>query len=335
MKKVLALILVLTFLFAACAKNEEPSVIEEEVASKQEEVVETKSEFYKTIVENDVRPIAVMVDNDNSSAWPQAGLDKAYKVYEVMIEGGSTRFMALFKNTECEKIGPVRSSRHYFLDYVLENDATYVHFGWSPKAANDISSLGINKINGVLGTDESIFWRERKYAGDWHSAYTKTQNIKDMASKKRYRDTTEDKITNMNKEFCDIEGESALNITVPYSNHYKVYYTYDEDNKVYKRKMNSTEHKDANGVYATATNIIIQYTKNYSLGDGSDRQEVDTVGSGDGFFITGGKCVPVTWAKSSRSAKTIFKTSDGKEIMTNPGTTWINIIHPNTPCVIE
>ncbi|MBE7037689.1 MAG: DUF3048 domain-containing protein [Ruminococcaceae bacterium] len=332
MKKVLALILSLTFLFTACAKKDDIAKEDEIIPP---EVVDTTSEFYKVVADSNERPIAVMIDNDNSSAWPQAGLDKAYKVYEVMVEGGSTRFMALFKNTDCEKIGPVRSSRHYFLDYVLENDATYVHFGWSPKAANDISSLGINKINGILGTDESIFWRERKYAGDWHSAYTNIANIKEMASKKGYRNTTEDKIENINREFCEIEGESALNITVPYSYHYKVYYTYDAENKVYKRKMNSTEHKDANGVYATATNIIIQYTRNYSLGDGSDRQEVDTVGSGEGIFITGGKCVPVTWQKTSRNAKTVFKTADGNEVMTNPGTTWINVIHPNTPCVIE
>lgn len=332
MKKFLAIILSFTLLLTSCGKKPEETN-EENIQAPP--VVDTTSEFYKTVVQSDDRPIAVMIDNDNSSAWPQSGLDKAYKVYEVMVEGGSTRFMALYKNTNCEKIGPVRSSRHYFLDYVLENDAIYVHFGWSPKAANDISSLNINKINGILGTDESIFWRERKYSGDWHSAYTNIKNIKDMANKKSYRDKTEVPIENINKEFTEISGDSAQNITVPYSYHYKVYYTYDAENKVYKRKMNSTEHKDANGVEFTASNIIIQYTKNYLLGDGSDRQEVETTGSGAGVFITGGKKIPITWEKQTRSSKTVFKTADGSEILLNPGTTWINLVHPNTSCVIE
>ena len=79
------------------------------------------------------RPIAVMIDN-HKGAMPQAGLNDAYMVYEIIVEGGETRLMALFKGANLDKIGPVRSSRHYFLDYALENDAIYVHFGWSPQA---------------------------------------------------------------------------------------------------------------------------------------------------------------------------------------------------------
>ncbi|MDY5627536.1 MAG: DUF3048 domain-containing protein [Clostridia bacterium] len=321
-------------LLTGCSKKAEEKP---ETNDNALEITETDntSEFYKTITEGNERPIAVMIDNDNSSAWPQSGLDKAYKVYEIIVEGGATRFMALFKNTDCEKIGPVRSSRHYFLDYVLENDAIYVHYGWSPKAANDISALGINKINGVLGGDGNIFWRERKYSGDWHSAYTNIEKIKDMANNKNYRNTTDKKITGINKEFEEISGSDAKNITLPYSGMYKVYYTYDASIKAYKRKMNSTEHKSADGTYYTATNIIIQYANNFPLGDGSPRQDVTTVGSGEGYFITGGKCIPITWQKSSRSSETVYKTQDGKDIELNPGTTWINIISPATKAIME
>ena len=79
------------------------------------------------------RPIAVMIDN-HSGAWPQASLNQADIVYEIVVEGGETRLMAVFKGKNVDKIGPVRSSRHYFLDYALENDAIYVHYGWSPQA---------------------------------------------------------------------------------------------------------------------------------------------------------------------------------------------------------
>ena len=65
------------------------------------------------------RPIAVMIDN-NIDAQPQAGLNDAYMVYEIIVEGGESRLMALFKGVSLDKIGPVRSSRHYFLDYALE-----------------------------------------------------------------------------------------------------------------------------------------------------------------------------------------------------------------------
>ena len=87
------------------------------------------------------RPIAIMIDN-HSDAWPQAGLQKAYMVYEIIAEGGETRLMALFKGVDVDKIGPVRSARHYFIDYAMENDAIYVHFGQSPQAESDIPLHG-------------------------------------------------------------------------------------------------------------------------------------------------------------------------------------------------
>ena len=103
------------------------------------------------------RPIAVMIDN-HSGAWPQANLNKAYMVYEIIVEGGETRLMALFKGQDLDKIGPIRSSRHYFLDYVLENDAIYVHHGWSPQAQSDISTLGVNNI--------MVFKKVQKISGE-------------------------------------------------------------------------------------------------------------------------------------------------------------------------
>ena len=98
------------------------------------------------------RPIAVMIDNHNQ-AWPQAGLNQAYLVYEIIVEGGETRLMALFKGVNVDKIGPVRSSRHYFLDYAMENDAIYAHYGWSPQAENDIKRYSINNLNGITESE--------------------------------------------------------------------------------------------------------------------------------------------------------------------------------------
>ena len=102
-----------------------------------EEIVEEKK---VQIYSGNERPIAVMLDNSKAS-WPQAGLNDAFLVYEMIVEGGETRLMALFKGADLDKIGSLRSARHYFLDYALENDAIYVHFGWSPQAQSDISKL--------------------------------------------------------------------------------------------------------------------------------------------------------------------------------------------------
>ena len=117
--------------------------VENEIANGIEVEIQKEVQIFN----GNSRTIAVMIDNVGD-ARPQAGLNEAYMVYEIIVEGKLTRLMALFKDVDLDKIGPVRSSRHYFLDYALENDAIYVHFGWSPQAQSDIRKLGVNNING-------------------------------------------------------------------------------------------------------------------------------------------------------------------------------------------
>jgi hypothetical protein len=164
---------------------------EETTPTQTSEVEEKEDEDEVLIVEekeieiskgND-RPIAVMIDNHNG-AWPQANLNKAYIVYEIVVEGGETRLMALFKGQELEKIGPVRSSRHYFLDYALENDAIYVHHGWSPQAQYDISTLKINNVNGLIESSKD-FWRVKDKSSP-HNMFTSTESILKIADRRGY-----------------------------------------------------------------------------------------------------------------------------------------------------
>ena len=130
-----------------------------EIISGEEnnEIVAVEEEKTVQVFSGNDRPIAVMIDN-HSDAWPQAGLNQAYMVYEIIVEGGETRLMALFKGVDLDKIGPVRSARHYFIDYAMENDAIYVHFGQSPQAQSDIKKYSINDINGIA-EDGTTFWR--------------------------------------------------------------------------------------------------------------------------------------------------------------------------------
>ncbi len=54
---------------------------------------------------------------------------------------------------------------------------------------------------------------------------------------------------------------------------------------------------------------------------------IDNVGSGEGYYISNGYAVPITWEKSSRSSKTVYKyQSDGEEIKLNDGNTWVHIL---------
>lgn len=314
---ILSLILALTFVGCAKQTNSDPYV-----------VVENNDPFYDEMIEKqNVRPIAVMIDNDVDAARPQIGLESAYMVYEIVVEGRATRFMALFKNHDLEKIGPIRSSRHYFLDYALEHDAIYTHAGWSPKAAKDIKSLGVNNINGVAG-DSDIYWRDNTYDKTWHNLYTSLLKVSERADKKEYRRTTDNALPDYNKNDEVPAGTDVVEISIPYANFYKVTYKYDETTKRFIRYVNGKTHDSQTGEALSAKNIIMYTVKNVNLPDTEDkgRQDLENIGSGTGYYFSDGKMVEINWEKTARHTKTKYTLADGTPLKLNPGNTYIQIV---------
>jgi len=293
----------------------------QEVKEKEIEIIDLKS---------DSRPYAVMINNISTVWGYQSGVQDAYLVYEIIVEGGYTRLMALFKDKELERIGSVRSSRHYFLDYALENDAVYVHFGWSPQAESDIKSLGVNNVN---------FLSYNGYTRDTslglpteHTAYTSTDKIKSGIKNYNYRDTSDkDTLLNYSSEEIDlssVEGSITVNkVNIPYSASHRVSFEYDAEKKVYKRFQNSKSHTDyVTKEQYTTKNIIAYSVGNKTIsGDSKGRQDLDNIGTGEGYYITDGYAIPITWSKSSRGGQTVYKYLDGTEIDVNDGNTYIEI----------
>lgn len=305
----------------------------------------TKKEDPITIVDvnSDSRPYAVMINN-NSAVWGyQAGIQDAYITYEIIVEGGITRMMAVFKDQDTARIASVRSSRHYFLDYALENDAIYAHIGWSPQAQSDISSLGINKIN---ADNSGAFTWDNKLTSiaTEHRAYTSIADLKAAADKLGYRQTSDAKLllTYQAKslDLASYEGAVVANsVTIPYSYTHTTSFTYDATNKVYLRYQNGYEHKDyITGLQYTAKNIITYKVNNYALNDGSgkDRQGLNNIGSGEGYYISEGYAIPITWEKTSRSEQTVYKVkATGKVLVVNDGNTFIQIQPDSQELTIE
>ena len=272
------------------------------------------------------------------NARPQAGLNDAYMVYEIIVEGQQTRLMALFKGANLDKIGPVRSSRHYFLDYALENDAIYVHYGWSQKAKSDISSLGVNNINGISESSSS-FWRVKDKSAP-HNVVTSTKKILEIAKRKGYSTTSnKESVLNYTAEEVNLEdGVSATNIKLPYSKSYSVSYKYDSETKKYTRYYNKTLQKDWKTKETVQTkNIIVTFAKNSLLNDGSgkDRQNLSNIGILDGYYITNGKAIKIKCTKTSRTAQTVYKDLEGNEIKVNDGNTFVQIVPLTSKVIIE
>lgn len=343
-KRVLSIFIILVIavisIFACLKFNNSKDDDENKGSSKKVKKPKVEEKIKILDLDSNTRPYAVMINNISTVWGYQCGLQDAYLVYEIIVEGGYTRLMAVFKDKDLDRIGSVRSSRHYFLDYALENDAVYVHFGWSPQAESDMSSLGVNNINFM-----SYAGYDRDYSlglATEHTAFTTTSKIMSGIDYYGYRKTTEEKpLLNYSVKpiaISTMDGAvPATHIDIDYSNSRSTSFEYDVENKVYKRFQNTIEHKDyVTGLQYTAKNIITYQVENYGIsGDNKGRQTIENIGSGEGWYITEGYAVPITWEKSSRSSKTKYKYLDGTEIKVNDGNTHIEIQPTGRTLTIE
>lgn len=302
------------------------------------------------------RPIAIMLDN-NIGNESHAGLQDSYLNYEMIVEGGLTRIMAIFKDKDITLIGPVRSSRHYFLDYALESDCIYTHYGWSTYAENDIKYLKVDNINGLY---DDAFWRDKTLEAP-HNVFTSIEKVYSYAEQKKYQQTSDDwKLLNYSVDTIELNAPistkqqgnrqnvktetieetnpellTANSVILPYSYYQTRSYAYDSNRKVYLRYMNNEPHIDKTTKQQLYyKNIIIEFVSNKTI-DSYGRQDLDTVGSGQGYYITNGYALPINWTKSSRNGKTKYTYSDGKEIMVNDGNTFIQIVPSTSNITIE
>lgn len=329
----------LAYKFIADKSNTETApVTDENVVENTVQVVEIPAPKEVQIYKGEDRPIAVMIDN-HDDARPQVSINDAYMVYEIIVEGGYTRMMPVFKGVDLDEIGPIRSARHYFLDYALENDAIYVHYGESPQAGRDISLLDVDAINGIYQSS-SDFWRTSgKYAP--HNVLTTTKNILKIAEAKGYRTTSDEKsvLKYIPEGDADLEnGQAALEVYIPFSTSQNVSFTYDEVNKVYIKSANGRKQVDWRSKEdITFKNIIISFIENYTLNDTENkgRQGLSNITTADGYYITNGKFIPIKCEKTNRNSQTVYKDLAGNEIEVSDGNTYVGICPLNAKVTIE
>ncbi len=273
----------------------------------------------------DERAVAVVVEN-HVDARPQSGLSEAYMVYEFVVEGGITRYLAIYRDSDASKIGPIRSARHHFFDYIFENDATFVHFGGSTKAYADLNTYNISNMDG-MALDGIRFYRDNsRYAP--HNAYTNMTEITEYMD--RYRTTSDDEgvFKFSSNEVVLKDSDLAEKIKIEYPNE-DVIYEYDEENKVYNRFIDEyidTDRETSKQI--TVKNIVVQQVEYSTLTGvyaGKGVMETDRIGTGKGYYITEGNMIEITWEKISMESNTVYKDLEGNEIILNDGNTYIQM----------
>ena len=292
------------------------------------------------------RPLAVMIEN-HIDARPQSGLSSADVVYEAVAEGGITRFMAVFYcNLGDVQVGPVRSARTYFLDWLSEYDALYAHVGGAntdgpANALGQIIDYGIKDLN-QFSIGFPTYWRDYQRLGrevaTEHTMYSTTQKLWEVGAKRDWT-ATDSAGLRWDAKFVpwkfkdDKGGGSVAKINVPFwesQGDYAVEWDYDVKCNCYKRKNAGVAHIDFDNKQQLSPKVVIvQFEKESHANDGYENNVhllYGTTGQGKALIFQDGGVTEGTWTKLNRLSREKFLDQSGKEISLDRGQIWIQTV---------
>jgi len=264
---------------------------------------------------------AVQIEN-SLDARPQAGLKEASIIFEAVAEGGITRFNAIFQDTAPDYVGPVRSLRPYYIDWFWPFDASIAHVGGSPKALNDIKSLGIKDID-QFANSGSYDRIKSRYAP--HNVYTSIARLNELEKSKGF--TSADYTPFKRKKDTKIELPTAKAINLNISSfYYNVHYDYDVATNTYLRSEGSAPHKDDKSGTQLQPKVVVAIVMSRGIDADGEHTSYTTVGTGNMFVFQDGIVTAGTWAKAGRKDQWTFTDVNGKAIAFNAGQTWITMV---------
>ncbi len=288
----------------------------------------------------DVRPLGVMINN-HPDARPQAGLVDAEFTYEIVAEGGITRFLAFYQSVLPEKVGPIRSAREYYLVMAKEmGDAMYMHHGFSPQALIDIDSWPVRSLQ----RGNAPTWREnpRNVAVE-HTLYANAKELVKTGLDLGWTGKAEDFYTWQFKDDTGTYGSmpeaDKISYDFWYQGDFSAMWQYDKSSNSYLRFMGFDDggkeipHKDeTTGKQISVSNLIVQFaTETKIAGDEKNRLDYTLIGSGKGYVFLDGRAIEVTWSKAGRDARTKYYDTNGAEVKFNRGKFWVAIIPDRSP----
>jgi hypothetical protein len=280
------------------------------------------------------RPVAVMIENSPDSR-PQSGLINADIVFEVVDEGGVTRYVAVFSSKDAEIMGPVRSARIYYAEIARSFDPIYSFWGTYPDAYQTIINLDMD----VLDANSDAYvpytnsgWRDKSRSDvTEHTAFMSTIGIKEDAEEFGYSLEGGQSPLNFKLDAVESERGSISDIVVDFSvNTYKADFIFDSELNKYFKSTAGEPHIDFESKeQISVNNVIILMTDIDGPIDQYGHMAVRTTGShelGEAYFFMDGNVVEGTWGRTSAFDPFEFKDKDGNTVLFNRGSTWICIL---------
>ena len=266
---------------------------------------------------------AIMIEN-SPDARPQSGLKDAGIVYEAIAEGGITRFLTLHQEDKPQLIGPVRSLRMYYVDWLAPINASVAHGGGSAAALAEVRNGSYRDIDQFFNA--GAYWRATdRYAP--HNVYTSFERLDALNAAKGYTTSSFTGFPRTDGKASTSPNASSVTINIS-SALYNSSYSYDAASNRYNRNLAGVPHVDREGGQISPSVVIALKVNEVTVMEDGYRQSITTTGSGEAVIFQNGMATAATWTKTARNAQMTFTDSAGKPIALNRGQTWISAV-PN------
>lgn len=294
--------------------------------------------YYSPLTGNEVpdeaatkRTVTSMMIENSPSARPQSGLKDSGVVFEAIAEGGITRFLVIYQEQQPALIGPVRSLRPYYVDWVAAFDASVGHIGGSYNALKEIRNGQYRDIDQFFNS--GAYWRASDRRAP-HNVYTSFERLNALNAKKGYNESNftgfkrtaiETKKTTKAKKVVAPEIANQIQVNIS-GTLYNSSYTYDAAGKTYIRSQAGKPHLDREaGQIAPRVVVVMKIPTVRGYEDGY-REQMNTIGTGEVHIFQNGIHVQGTWKKDAKKSQIKFVDSAGKEIQLERGQTWLTAI---------
>jgi hypothetical protein len=267
----------------------------------------------------------VMIEN-STEARPQSGLSQAGVVFEALAEGGITRFLALYEEGQPSSIGPVRSARPYFIDWLLPFDASYAHVGGSPTALSEIQSLNVRDMNQFY--NGASYTRVASKEAP-HNVYTSMASLNSLEQSKGWGTSNFVGFPRKSDSPAKTPTAGTINLN-PAGTAMAVNYQYNPKLDSYARSEGGAPMIDSNTGQQLNPKVVIAIVVPWTDGpidaSGAYYTDYSDIGSGTAYVFQDGIVTQGVWKKSSPASQIQFDSSSGSPIKLNAGQTWITAV---------
>lgn len=267
--------------------------------------------------------IAAKVDN-HWDARPQVGLERTDIIFEELVEGGITRYVAIWQSDIPEVLGPVRSIRPMDPDIVSPFSGIICYSGGQYRFVTLMQNTPVyNAIHGQPDTKDT-FYRTRDKAAP-HNVLVKAQEVlaqhPDIAPPQQQFAYSLDGASSTAGKM----GTSTAAIEYRFSNAYSGTWNWDHTVDRWMRVQQGDIDLDSNGNQLSAANVVIIRV---NVSDDHDVPKTELHGSGEAWFSSGGATVHGSWSKASATEPLRLLDDDGVTVRLAAGNTWFELIPP-------